>query len=227
MYRILPKKLLFIFFAWIVVGLLWLGQNIPAGAPLDLKYSAVPAISWLVFSMLLWNPVWRQLWRWFPKVGQLIFPDLNGRWKVEICSNWPRQVQMLEAAASGKTKLDVRHCDPERLARLTPIILEAEIKQSWWGFEMRMWNPARSTPIKNSDTFSVDPYLGTGLRPHGICYFYKQENETDVVSDDAEFYGAARLEYNTETDELEGLVWSARQWRRAMNTAGTIRFSRL
>ncbi|KQU89467.1 hypothetical protein ASD00_26800 [Ensifer sp. Root31] len=227
MYRILSKKALFVSFSWLVVGLLLLGQYLSRSFPLSPKYTAIPALAWIVLSTILWNPVWRQVWRWFPRLGRVVFPDLNGRWRVELCSNWPRQEQLLNAAMSKLDVIDMRHCAPERLAPLTPIILEAEITQTWWSFEMKMWNPQRDTPIKRSDTISVDPYVGTGLRPHGVCYFFKQTNETDIVSDDAEFYGAARLEYVTETDELEGLVWSARQWRRAMNTAGTVKFSRI
>jgi hypothetical protein len=226
MYRILSKKMLFTFFAWLVIALILLGQYLPAGAPISLKYSSIPALAWIALSIILWNPIWRLLWRLFPKLGQLIFPDLNGRWKVELSSNWPRQEQLCNAAASGRNLIDMRNCPADMLAPLQTVILEAEIRQTWWSFEMKMWNPHRDTPIKRSDTISVDPFVGTGFQPHGICYFYKQANDTDVGSDDPEFFGAARIEYDYENDTLEGLVWSARQWRRAMNTAGTVKFSR-
>lgn len=227
MYRILPKKLLFSLFAWLVIALILLGQYLSTVSAVVLKYSSIPALAWIALSAMLWNPVWRLLWRKIPSLNQIIFPDLNGRWKLELSSNWPRQEQLLNAAMSEHDAIDMRRCPPERLASLQTVFLEAEVKQTWWSIEMKIWNPLRDTPIKRSDTISVDPFVGTGFKPHGICYFFKQTNETDVGSDDAEFYGAARVEYDPATDTLEGLVWSARQWRRAMNTAGTVKFSRV
>jgi hypothetical protein len=226
MHRILSPKYLFLGVAWLVLGLLLLRQAAPEIVRLHLRDSAIPVIGWLGINAVLWKPVWRWFWRKFPKLNLLVFPDLNGTWDVELCSNWPRQVQLLEAAASSDKSIDMRRCSESELAALEPLKLKAEITQTWWAFHMRMWNPAHDTPIKRSDTITVDPIARQGQTPPGICYFYKQENATDNVADDPEFYGAARLNYDIETGELEGLVWTARMWRRAINTAGVIRMTR-
>ncbi|OWV96924.1 hypothetical protein ATY81_27555 [Rhizobium sp. R72] len=227
MYRILSKKMIFVSFGWLVAGLFAIAYSLPHLTSIELKASSIPGLSWLILSLFLWNPIWRWLWRRFPALAKLVFPDLNGRWRVELTSNWPRQQQLLDAGASTTNTIDMRQCPPDQLAQLTPIVLEAEITQTWWAFEMRMWNPNGNTPIDRSDTISVDPFPKKGLQAPGICYFYKQTNSTDNVSDDNEFYGAARLEYNPESDQLVGLAWTARMWRRAMNTAGPVTFTRL
>lgn len=226
MYRILSKKVIFVAFAWLMLGLLWLAHVYEQIANQGISATAIPAAAWILLNAILWNPIWRFLWKTFPKLNEWVFPDLNGTWEVELCSNWPRQEQLLDAAASNQLQIDMRHCPDADLAKLTPIVLRAEITQTWWSFEMVMYNPAGNTPIDKSNTISVDPIRKKGLLPPGICYFYKQTNATDNVSDDAEFYGAARLSYDFTTRRLTGLTWTARMWRRAMNTAGTITFTR-
>jgi hypothetical protein len=227
MYRIFPKKLVFFAFAWIVIGIYFLFDTLGGLTHLTLRISSIPAIGWLLLNALLFNPVWRFCWRKIPYLQKLVFPDLNGKWKVELYSNWPRQLQLLEAAQSNETVLDMRGCPESDLAELTPMILEAEISQTWWSIEMKLYNPKSDTPIDKSNTISVDPFPRNGLRDPGICYIYKQENTTGNVSDDSEFYGAARLEYDFEKGQLKGLVWTARMWQRAMNTASKAVFTRI
>ena len=226
MYRILPKKVVVAAIAWLALGLYLVGSLIGDLTAHGVKLTAIPALTWIVLNALLWNPVWRWLWKKFPALSRWVFPDLNGEWDVELCSNWPRQLQLLEAAASAERQVDMRKCDVGELAALTPMQLRAEIHQTWWDFEMVLYNPRGDTPIDRSNTVSVDPFPRAGLQPPGICYFYKQQNATDNVSDDNEFYGAARLTYDFKTGRLTGLAWTARMWPRAMNTAGPITFKR-
>lgn len=225
MYRILSKRTLFLAFAWLILGVVMAVNAVRDITHLELKMSSVPVVGWFALNALLLNPIWRGIWRKFPTLNKW-FPDLNGVWEVELSSNWPRQLQLLEAAESKEVSIDMRHCPETDLAMVKPVRLEAEITQNWWSFEMHMYNPKGDTPIDRSDTISVDPFPGKGLRPPGICYFYKQVNATGNVSDDIEFYGAARLTYDPKLDRLSGLAWTARMWPRAMNTAGPISFSR-
>src|SRR3546814_535009 len=118
MYRILPKKLLFSLFAWLVIALILLGQYLSTVSAVVLKYSSIPALAWIALSAMLWNPVWRLLWRKIPSLNQIIFPDLNGRWKMELSSNWPRQEQLLNAAMSQHDAIDMRSCPDRKSTRL-------------------------------------------------------------------------------------------------------------
>lgn len=225
MHRILPRKVLFIAFAWIVVGLVAISGAIPEWTHLQVKTASVPALAWLTLNLLLLNPAWRFFWKRISWLSRW-FPDLNGVWEVEMRSNWSRHEQLLNAAAGAGEPLDMRTCPEDALASLRAIRLRAEISQTWWSIEMRMWNPARDTPIRESQTVHVEPFSRQGLKPAGISYFYKQQNETANVADDTEFFGAARLLYDADTDRLDGLAWTARMWPRAMNTAGPITFRR-
>lgn len=227
MYRIFPKKVVFAFIAWIVIGVYVLFDFLGGVINSGLRISAIPVAAWMLTYILLLNPVWRFFWNILPILNKWVFPDLNGKWRVDLHSNWSRQLQLLEAAKSKTELLDIRGCDESELAELTHKVLEAEISQGWWTFEMKLRNPDNDSPIEKSLTISIDPFRRDGLRNPGICYIYKQENDTDNVSDDAEFYGAARLEYDLEQDKLEGLVWTARMWKRAMNTASKAVFTRL
>ena len=107
-----------------------------------------------------------------------------------------------------------------------PIRLRAEFLQTWWSFQIHMWNPDGETPIKDSVTTYVEPFRRDRLNPPGICYFFKQVSQTANLADDTEFYGAARLTYDCATDQLAGLAWTSRMWLRAMNTAATITMKR-
>lgn len=228
MYKVFPRKLIFISISWLVIGLYLVFDSLNGFfSSFSFRITSIPTIVWLVANCILLNLVWRFIWKRIPYLSKHIFPDLNGKWQVELLSNWPRQEQLLEAGNSKKIKLDMRTCAEDKLAPLKPIILEAEIYQSWWKIEMKLYNPEGNTPIDKSNTISVIPFGRDGLVSAGINYIYKQANSTDNVSDDIEFYGAARLEYDAEKDQLEGLVWTARMWKRAMNTASHSKFTRV
>lgn len=227
MYRILSKKIIFIGFAWFVISLTMMLGSLRHLIGFEYQLSVIPTIAWVALSVLLLNPVWRFFWRLIPPLNKWIFPDLNGNWRVEIYSNWSRQLQLLDAAKSTKLTIDMRVCDETELAELTPLILEAKISQTWWSFEMQLHNPAGNSPIDKSDTIIVDPFPKKGLLPPGIVCFYEQKNDTENVSDSDHFLGAVKLEYDFEKNELYGHNWTNRMWDRAMNTAAKVRFTRI
>lgn len=218
--------MILIAFAWLVFGLVALAGALIAWH-VELRLFAIPGLSWLLLNVLLWNPIWRFLWKKCPMLEEKIFPDLNGIWDVELCSNWPRQQQLLAASLSPDISLDMLKCPESELSPLKPLFLKAKITQTWWKIEMSMWNPEEDTPIDSSNTIVVEPFRQGGHKRPGICYFYKQINKsTKDVTDDTEFYGSARLLYDPGSKKLKGLAWTARMWTRAINTAGEITFAR-
>lgn len=227
MYRVLSKKIVFAAIAWFVIGLYVVFDSLEGLWNFSFRVTLIPTLAWILLNAMLWDPVWRFLWKKYPRLQKTFFPDLNGKWEVELFSNWPRQLQILEAANSSNTIIDMRTCPAEELAQLTPIRLEAKICQNWWKFEMKLYNPEKNTPIEKSNTISVDPFPKDGFRNPGICYFYEQENTTSNLADDNRFYGAARLEYDFEEDQLVGHAWTMRKWERAINTAAKLKFTRI
>lgn len=227
MYKVIPHKMLFLAVGWLIFGCIYVVNAVDEIIRADwLRSSQGVTAAWLLGSLVFWKPVWRRLWKWFPILNRLIFPDLNGTWDVEMRSNWPIQKQLIDAAARRSDAIDVEQCPETDLASLQDISLKAEIDQSWFKIEILMWNPKGDTPIDRSDVCSAEPFRLSGLKPGGLFYFFKQQNRTQNLADDNEFYGAARIEHDSKSDTLKGRFWTARMWGRGMNTAGLITYRR-
>lgn len=227
MYKVIPHKVLFLILGWLLIGCV-AGVNAFNELVADdwLGSGQAITIGWCIVSAFAWNPVWRFFWKKFPKLHRLIYPDLNGQWEVDMASNWSIHRQVIDAATGRTSTFDIDQCPECELAQLLPVKLKAEIHQTWFTIEIKIWNPANDTSIKRSDVISADPFGSSGLKPAGLFYFFKQVNDKVRLADDTEFYGAARVEYDADTDTLEGLFWTARMWDRGMNTAGKITYRR-
>lgn len=227
MYKVIPHRILFLIVAWLIVGCVSAVNAVDEIIKAEwLRTGQAVTVGWIIISLFALNPVWRWFWYKFPILNQWIYPDLNGLWDVEMQSNWSIQKQLSLAASGNGNPIDVEKCPDCDLADLLPVSLRAEIKQTWFKIEIKIWNPSGSTPIKRSDVISADPFAADGLKPSGLFYFFKQENRTANLADDTEFYGAARVEYDPSDDCLHGLFWTARMWDRGLNTAGQIKYRR-
>lgn len=180
----------------------------------------------LFFALIFVTPAWRLIWRAIPQLNDWVFPDLNGEWDVEVCSNWPRIDRLLKSAAGEEAPIDMRLGDVSNLPPLMPNKMRARITQSWAHIHIYFWNPNGNTPIKDSDTFVVEPIRGTEKSRPSLSYLFKQQSETDEVSDDPVFFGAATLDIQPGHKLMEGKMWSNRMWRRGMNTAASLRYVR-
>lgn len=232
MYRIFPAKSLAYLVALLAVGV-FLGIELATDAfEIRIRTLAIPGIVWVVLLSLTFNPFWRWVWArskaisFLPDLNDKVFPDLNGEWEMVLESNWSRQEQLLNAAGDRREAFDPRTCNSDDLAPLKRMTLKAKIAQSWWSIKMTVTNPAANSPIKESSTYIVMPRKKTENRLPSLCYFYDQTNDTDNQADDVVFSAAACLTYELKKDTLEGTFWTARQWRRAINTAGKITLTR-
>lgn len=226
MYKSFPK-------AWILSGVsyftaslffivLFLNQWLP-GHEVSLK--SIPSL--VVFLLpAISSFLWRPIWKLFPKLNEWVYPDLNGEWDVTLKSNWSRQRQLLDSAKGLTAKIDFEKCDDEELAGLLEVKLKAKITMTIFTFDMKLWNPADNSPIKESDIVSAMPFRVSEYKRSGIYYIFQQINKNQKLGDSKTFYGAAHVEYHKESDTLEGLFWSERMWERAVNTAGKVEFKR-
>lgn len=228
MYRIFPAKSFAYLVALLAVGVFLFIELVTDAFGIEVRVLAIPGIVWVLLLALTFNPVWRWFWArsreisWLPDLNDKVFPDLNGEWEVLLESNWSRQEQLLVAAADRRKSFDPRTCNAAALAPLKQMILKAEIAQSWWSIKMTVTNPAADSPMKESNTYIVMPRKKTENAPPSLCYFYDQTNDTDNQADDPVFSAAACITYDLKSNTLEGTFWTARQWRRAINTAGKI-----
>ena len=54
--------------------------------PLKHAFLVVSIIGLLLTPMA--NLLWRHVWRWFPAIERITFPDLNGTWQGQIATTW-------------------------------------------------------------------------------------------------------------------------------------------
>jgi hypothetical protein len=229
MFKLCPIKLLVGIVAWLtvmVVLVLNALRPIFEGVGVTAGFSLTVALVQLVFMLVFITPLWRIIWRRVPKLNEWIYPDLNGDWDVELQSNFPRIDALLSSAKGDAPSVDFRNGNESVLPPLGTYKMRARIRQSWAEIEIDLWNPRDEGPIKNSKTLIVEPFRGSGGR-HGLAYVFEQTNETDAVSDDSKFRGAAWIERDRDdANVLCGRMWTDRMWRRGMNTAAELRFTR-
>ena len=229
MFKLLHPTFFVVPVAWLTIAVLAL---IDAATPALSSLGVTPRLSWAVlavqaFATLLFvTPVWRILWKIFPRLNRWFFPDLNGDWDVDVATNWPRIDATLKAANGDAPPINTRSAPEDQLPELGSLRMRARIKQTWGTISMHLWNPAGGGPIKESKTLSVQPFRGDeGC--HGLAYVFEQENISNIVTDDRKFLGAVRIMLSRDDDAvLTGQMWSDRMWRRGMNTAGELVFSR-
>jgi hypothetical protein len=229
MFKIYSPRFLVAAVAWATVMVVLLLNGLKpllSGAGLSVGFSLQVAIVQFIFTLFFVTPIWRVVWRRLPKLNDWIYPDLNGDWDVELKSNWPRIDALLKSANGEASAIDMRKGDEAALPPLTNLKMKARITQSWITMDMELWNPASAGPIRESKTLIVEPFRAKSGR-HGLTYVFEQSNDTDVVSDDSKFRGAAWIERDRDDPNvLCGRMWSDRMWRRGMNTAAELRFTR-
>jgi hypothetical protein len=229
MFKLCPTKILVLIVAWLtLMVVLALNALQPVLVPIGLtvRLSLAVALVQFISTLVFVTPLWRIVWRWFPRLNEWVYPDLNGDWDVELKSNFPRIDALLKSAKGDAPLMDFRAGSEAELPPLGVYRMRARVRQSWAKIEMELWNPAGVGPIKNSRTLLVEPLRKSDGR-HGLAYIFEQANETDVVSDDSMFRGAAWIERDRDdANRLYGRMWTDRMWRRGMNTAAELRFTR-
>lgn len=230
MFKMLDPKIFALVVAWLTMLIV---TGLDQAVPLLETLGVTARLSWPVFivqafvTIIFVTPAWRFFWWLVPPLSRWIYPDLNGHWDVELHTSWPRIDALLKAANHETPALDMRLCNETSLPPLGKIELRAHIRQSWLSMKIEVWDPKDSGPIKESQTLVVEPMRGTHGR-HGLAYIFEQENATDSVSDDSKFTGAARLMQNRDEPHiLSGRMWNDRMWRRGMNTAADVRFTKV
>lgn len=159
---------------------------------------------------------WRMIWRKFPALNKLLFPDLNGIWLGSSNSNWPVIKQMKDRALSDEKiteeeleKIDLQHDD-----------MAIEIKASL--FKIKVLGKLSSTN-GNSYSLSSTMYKKEDAELVNLAYIYEQVTPDPKRMDQDTHIGAASLSWNAcVPNELTGVYWTRRSWRQGLNTAGRI-----
>lgn len=71
--------------AWGIEGLSEIIQGSPSTT---LKFISLVAMAISSVLSIIVSATWRRVWRWFPLIGRITFPDLNGTWEGHLVSTW-------------------------------------------------------------------------------------------------------------------------------------------
>jgi len=146
------------------------------------------------------------------------FPWLDGEWRAEIRSNWPKVERMYLAAKQETAKFDAMTAPPATADELVTMAF-VTIESSLFGMSIEI-TPDGTNKI--SRTRFVRPRWARPDRPE-LSYVYLQTDPTLLASTDArQHYGAGIVEFIEKTGELTGHYWTNRNAEAALNTAGTI-----
>lgn len=146
------------------------------------------------------------------------FPWLDGEWRAEIRSNWPKVERMYLAAKREVSKFDAVAAPltgDDELVTIASVTIESSL------FDISIEITPDGTN-KVSRTRFVRSRWARPDRPE-LSYVYEQlDNATLPPTDARQHYGAGIVEYFAKTDELSGHYWTNRKAEAALNTAGTI-----
>lgn len=146
------------------------------------------------------------------------FPWLDGEWRAEIRSNWPKVERMYLAAKQEVAKFDAVAAPLTEADELVTTAF-VTIESSLFGMSIEI-TPDGTNKI--SRTRFVRPRWARPDRPE-LSYVYLQTDPTLLAPTDArQHYGAGIVEFIEKTGELTGHYWTNRNAEAALNTAGTI-----
>lgn len=172
--------------------------------------------------------IYRRAWRIYEFLFKGSYPDLSGEWKGTVESNYSVHRAIQNAANSIETKLNP--LDPSQIEPIALDVFEAKltIKASLLKINILM-EVKGLTDTSNSYSISATPVVAQNDEPHRLVYIYKSKHFKKAADDESNHTGAAEVQIRQNPDgtlEMIGFYWTARNWRRAGNTAGILSFVR-
>jgi len=151
------------------------------------------------------------------------FPWLDGEWRAEIRSNWPKVERMYKAAKREDPKFDALAAPltkADELVTMASVTIESSL------FDISIEITPDGTN-KVSRTRFVRARWAKPDRPE-LSYVYEQlDNAALAPTDTRQHHGAGVVEFIEKTGELSGHYWTNRKAEAALNTAGTIVMRRI
>jgi hypothetical protein len=170
-------------------------------------------------SSAAWSP-WRIIWRMFPPLNNILFPDLNGVWTGSTQSNWSCIEAMLQAIDGKRDDISKETLDQIPLRKDA---IEISIRASLFKFivEAKL-SSTGGVSHSVTETLLYDPRL----ERFELYYVYLQDTPTPRLTDDTSHQGAAHLLLDTKAWTLKGNYWTMRSWRAGLNTSGLLEVAR-
>jgi len=157
--------------------------------------------------MLNVSQCWRLIWYIIKPLNWWIFPDLNGDWETINYSN-------IKKHAEFRPELKQKKLNSKIAGRVT-------IRQNLFGISMTFHSKNGYT---SSDTIFVKLERTSESQRFRLVYVFEGETAEAVDTDEQRHFGAGRIEIKwiEKLIQIEGVYWTNRNWRNALNTAGTI-----
>jgi hypothetical protein len=171
---------------------------------------------------------YRFAWRCYEFVFRGAYPDLSGEWRGTVESNYSVHRAIQSAASSSADTLNA--LDPKQIDSIPLEAFEAKltIKASLLKINILM-EVKGLTDKSDSYSMSATPVVAQNEEPHRLVYIYKSKHFKKAADDESNHTGAAEVQVRRNSDgkmEMTGYYWTARNWRRAGNTAGILSFVR-
>lgn len=173
--------------------------------------------------------IYRRAWKCYEFVFKDAYPDLSGEWIGTVESNYSVH-RAIQSAASSENKT-LNPLDPAEIDPISLEVFEARltIKASLLKINILMEVQGK-TDRSNSYSIAAAPIVAQNDEPHRLAYIYKSKHFQKAADDESNHTGAAEVQLRREADgtlKMTGYYWTARNWRRAGNTAGILNFVRV
>lgn len=185
------------------------GSELPKLTALSIGVTAISILVYIlgqtfVFPLFCKLPL---VWR--------IFPNVDGKYEVEVSSNWSLVEAHYEGRQPGELgqELFTKIGSARIVARLTQLDFHVSMKDGY----------------SKSETIMCSLHRGKGSNQHKLLYIFDATIRVPKLTDAGKHLGAGELDIPQERRPriLEGQYWTNRNWRKGLNTAGSIRLRRL
>lgn len=166
--------------------------------------------------LLNWTPALRFV-HWVTLGRVWWFPWLEGTWRAEIRSNWPKIERLYKAAKGVAPRFDAL-TDP--ITKDDEKITGADVTIKVGLFELEIEIVPDGTQ-KCSTTDYVRPSWTKPGRPK-LSYVYTQVDPLPVAPTDTRFHSGAGIVEIMTNGVLSGEYWTNRKGENGLNTSGTI-----
>lgn len=171
---------------------------------------------------------YRCAWKCYEFFFRGAYPDLSGKWKGTVESNYSVHRAIQSAASSSSDTLNP--FDPQKIDSIPLEAFEAKLTIKASLLKINILMEVQGLTDK-SDSYSIaaKPIVAQNDEPHRLVYIYKSKHFKKAADDESNHTGAAEVQVKRNADgklEMTGYYWTARNWRRAGNTAGILRFVR-
>jgi hypothetical protein len=171
--------------ALLTMALQGLAELFTGDRPSTLKLISLVTFLITTVVVAIVNLVWRRLWRHFPSLNRLVFPDLNGQWEGTLVTTWKDE--------NGQSP--------------GPIAATLWIKQSLLSMHIRL-QTKESTSYSSRETLEAAPSKDRYL----VWYSYHNQPQRAVAYRSTPHDGVSVIEMNVDVDanRLTGQYYTAR-----------------